>query len=926
MALFKCKMCGGDLNITADEKIIECEFCGTTQTIPTSKDENLQGLFNRANILRMKSEFDKAEQLYEKIIEKDDTQAEAYWGLILCKYGIEYVEDPETFKRIPTCHRTSFDSIIADEDYKSALNYADSVQRGIYEAEAKEIDRIQKGILELSQKEEPYDVFICYKEADNDGKRTQDSVIANDIYHQLTQEGLKVFYAAITLENKLGTAYEPYIFAALNSAIVMLVIGTKPEYFNAVWVKNEWSRFLKLIQKDRTKLLIPCYRDMDAYELPEEFAHLQAQDMSKIGFINDIVRGIKKVVNLDEQNNAVAKETIIQSGNANIDPLLKRAFMFLEDGNWKSAEEYCEKVLDIDPECAEAYLGKLMAETKSKNVADIGSSIMESKVSIGSGKYIIENCFNKLDFIKYVREILGLGLKEAKEFVEHEPVIMDIPDAYLNDIKKICNLTLSARTVTDITSPIRANKNYEKFIRFASKERADEINTYIVSWEKKKRDKELEDLYTKAVHKMNAATTEEELKEAISIFESISGYKDSNSLLPECEKMAMEKTYIEAKDMMDWEGIDNYEKAAKLFNEIINYKDSKQLKEKCLKKVEECKAEIERQLKEKKQREEQERLEREKQVKEEKVRKEQERIEKEKQEQAKLEEKARIAERNKKITIIGSVAAVIVTVFVVILNTVIIPNNKYNKAIKLIENEEYQEAYDILSNLVHKDSAEKAEEIKNVLMPTKELTELCGEAFVEKYVENGKITFGSYEQDNNTSNGKEKITWKLVAKESKRVYVVSEYALSYGEFKEYDASFEGTPSWFNSSIRNWLNNDFYNDAFTDQEKKEIATINYINSNGEQTGDYDNITLLSLQEVEKFITITKDRTCTPTVYASSTGGGFAEEPNENTAWWLRTKGDHLDHAAIINEDGYNGSHNVSSVDAVRPALWISLSDN
>jgi len=231
MALFKCKMCGGDLNITADEKIIECEFCGTTQTIPTSKDENLQGLFNRANILRMKSEFDKAEQLYEKIIEKDETQAEAYWGLILCKYGIEYVEDPQTFKRIPTCHRTSFDSIIADEDYKSALNFADSVQLGIYEAEAKEIDRLQKEILELSQKEEPYDVFICYKETDNDGKRTQDSVIANDIYHQLTQEGLKVFYAAITLENKLGSAYEPCIFAALNSAKVMLAIGTKPEHF-----------------------------------------------------------------------------------------------------------------------------------------------------------------------------------------------------------------------------------------------------------------------------------------------------------------------------------------------------------------------------------------------------------------------------------------------------------------------------------------------------------------------------------------------------------------------------------------------------------------------------------------------------------------------------------------------------------------------
>ncbi|MBO5020791.1 MAG: toll/interleukin-1 receptor domain-containing protein [Clostridia bacterium] len=364
MALFKCKMCGGDLNITVDEKIIECEFCGTTQTIPTSKDENLQGLFNRANILRMKSEFDKAEQLYEKIIEKDETQAEAYWGLILCKYGIEYVEDPQNFKRIPTCHRTSFDSIIADEDYKSALNFADSVQLGIYEAEAKEIDRLQKEILELSQKEEPYDVFICYKETDNDGKRTQDSVIANDIYHQLTQEGLKVFYAAITLENKLGSAYEPCIFAALNSAKVMLSIGTKPEYFNAVWVKNEWSRFLKIIQRDRSKLLIPCYRDMDAYELPEEFAHLQAQDMSKIGFINDVVRGIKKVVMPDAKEVPVQQTQVIENANGNVKALLDRGFMALEDGEWKKADEFFEQVLNFDAKLAEAYLGKLMAELK----------------------------------------------------------------------------------------------------------------------------------------------------------------------------------------------------------------------------------------------------------------------------------------------------------------------------------------------------------------------------------------------------------------------------------------------------------------------------------------------------------------------------------------------------------------------------------
>lgn len=95
MAVFKCKMCGGDLNVIEGKSSCTCEFCGTEQSIPTANDENLQRLFNRANILRMKAEFDKAAELYEKIIQSSETEAEAYWGLILCKYGIEYVEDPQ---------------------------------------------------------------------------------------------------------------------------------------------------------------------------------------------------------------------------------------------------------------------------------------------------------------------------------------------------------------------------------------------------------------------------------------------------------------------------------------------------------------------------------------------------------------------------------------------------------------------------------------------------------------------------------------------------------------------------------------------------------------------------------------------------------------------------------------------------------------
>ncbi len=362
MAIFRCKMCGGDLKVQEGATTCFCGYCGTQQTIPTNKDEKLQGLFNRANVLRMKAEFDKAADVYEKILLTDQTEAEAYWGLILCKYGIEYVEDPATYKRIPTCHRASYDPVRTDEDYRNALKYADVVQRKVYEAEAAKIDEIQKGILALAHKESPYDVFICYKETDDRGNRTQDYVLATDIYYQLTNEGFKVFFAAISLEDKLGSEYEPVIFSAINTAKVMLVVGTKPEYFNAVWVRNEWSRFLKIIQKDRTKLLIPCYKGMDPYELPEEFAHLQAQNMDKIGFSTDLIRGIKKVLDfISDKDHLSGSRSESKSKENDIDKLLKRGKIALEDNEWVTADALFEQVLAQDIYCAPAYYGKFLA-------------------------------------------------------------------------------------------------------------------------------------------------------------------------------------------------------------------------------------------------------------------------------------------------------------------------------------------------------------------------------------------------------------------------------------------------------------------------------------------------------------------------------------------------------------------------------------
>lgn len=360
MAILKCKMCGGDILLSEDKTTGTCDHCGSTMTFPRVSDEQKLNLYNRANHFRRQNEFDKAITAYERILDQDDTDAEAHWGAVLSRYGIEYVEDPVTHERIPTCHRVQLSSILSDGDYLAALeNAPDTASRDLYEQEARRIAEIQKGILSISSHEKPYDVFICYKETDDSGRRTKDSTLAQEIYYQLTNEGYKVFFSRITLEDKLGRQYEPYIFAALNSAKVMLVIGTKPEYFNAVWVKNEWSRYLALMKNDRSRLLIPCYRDMDAYDLPDDLSGFQSQDMSKIGFMQDLIRGVKKVLENKKQEEAKPAVSQAVSTGANIENLMKRAYLFMEDGDFKSANEYLDKVLDEDAEYAPAYAGKV---------------------------------------------------------------------------------------------------------------------------------------------------------------------------------------------------------------------------------------------------------------------------------------------------------------------------------------------------------------------------------------------------------------------------------------------------------------------------------------------------------------------------------------------------------------------------------------
>ena len=373
LAIIKCKMCGGDLNIVEGNSVCECEYCGTKQTVPNADNEKKISLFMRAGRLLRSCEFDKAAGVFETIVTDYPEEAEAYWGLVLCKYGIEYVDDPGTGKKIPTCHRSSFESVEDDTNFEQACENADAIARRLYREEARQIETLRQRILEVSGKEEPYDIFISYKELDEDGERTIDSVIAQDIYKALNKEGYRVFFSRISLEGKLGIEYEPYIFAALNSAKVMIVVGTDYEYFNAVWVKNEWSRFLKLVSDGQQKTLIPVYKDMDPYDMPKELRNLSAQNMGKIGAMQDLLHGVEKLIPRktaasEKVTEKIVEKTVIQSeGSMKTDAAIKRGKLALEDGEWEKAKQYFDQSLMLDAECAKAYFGIALAELRAKD-------------------------------------------------------------------------------------------------------------------------------------------------------------------------------------------------------------------------------------------------------------------------------------------------------------------------------------------------------------------------------------------------------------------------------------------------------------------------------------------------------------------------------------------------------------------------------
>ena len=852
MAVLKCKLCGGTLRFVPGDTVCECEYCGTRQTLPKIDGEQRAKLYERAERFRRANEFDKAEALYEELLNGDDTDAEAYWCLVLCRWGVEYVEDPGTKKRVPTVNRAQFTSVFDDEDYQSALKYADPPQRELYRQEAEALNGIQKEILAVSQKEAPFDVFICYKETDGQGRRTPDSVLATDVYHRLTNEGLRVFFSRITLEDKLGTAYEPYIFAALNSAKVMVALGTKPEYFNAVWVKNEWSRYLKLVKESGgKKTLVPAYKDMDPYDLPKEFSHLQALDMGKLGFMQDLVHGIKKLIGENRQN--TASENGRQTAGKDVAPLVKRVFLFLEDGDFNEAAAYCERILDLEPENALAYLGKLMADLHVKKRTELAS----------------------------------------------------------------------------LNEPFDDNKNYGKAVRFADEALRGELVSANARIRERTAFNKNKQAYDAAVADMKRASTENGFLSAARRFDAIAGFFDADRLAEECRLKAVAAkkngVYDDALAKYRTNDVGALDAAEKLFRSIPGWKDADEMAGNCRSKIDSI-------------------LLREREAK----------LELERREALEKQEARQRKKRKLRIAAIAAAALALCAGIVLLAVFVIVPSVRRGQAEKYLAEGKYEEAYNILSDLGDREAISRSkyertkEHIKNgrkeqafLLLEDLDYQDSARlldeirrvpleEAFVGAYV-----TFGAYEQDNDTSNGKEPVEWRVLSVEYGRILVTSVYGL---DCQPYHTEYEKV-TWENCSLRAWLNNDFLNAAFTQAEREKIRNT-YLSDEGKYNSDEngnisDQIFLLTGSECEDAfpaftgLSSVRDMICGITDYAAAQGAARSDkviaDGKMSGRWWLRSIGDDPNNKAYyISDSGslmyFGASVNDTHV-AVRPAMWI-----
>lgn len=195
------------------------------------------------------------------------------------------------------------------------------------------------------------------------------------------------------------------------------------------------------------------------------------------------------------------------------------------------------------------------------------------------------------------------------------------------------------------------------------------------------------------------------------------------------------------------------------------------------------------------------------------------------------------------------------------------------------------------------------------------------------------MEFGSYFQGIDQSFGKQPIEWiPLEYRDDGTVLVVSRVVIDCKKYDEDGKDWQQT--WEKSSLRKWLNDSFFKEAFSNEEQKRIKTVRNINLDNDVYGTpggkdtLDKVFLLSAEDVEKYCTeksLFCSTACLATKYAKSQGVKVSS--NYTCDWWLRTPGLNMygapPSAAIVREDGkvFKRGEFLEVPYGVRPAMVL-----
>ncbi|MBR3765348.1 MAG: TIR domain-containing protein [Clostridia bacterium] len=361
--LLTCRTCGRDFILPAGQMIFPCPGCQTAHSRPRAEGQGLADL-RRAHAQRAACQFTDAARSYQRVLGQHPDEAEALWGLALCRYGVEYVCDDHTQEQRPVLHFLERTPFTEDNDYRLACARAQADVREQYLADGAYIGQVQRDVLAAETQQESWDVFLCYKQSipgsSDPNARTREFDHARDLYDALNDAGYRVFFAHKVLPHVAGAHYEAKVLTALLTARVMLVVCSNPAYLDTPWVHSEWSRYLRRVDRQEDCLLIPLlYDGCSAYALPDPFIarSLQGLDMRPVTALDVLRQRLQERIRRTPPEPVAARP----AASKETQRALLRMHMALEDGAWQKAETLAADLIDEIPDCGEAHLCLLLA-------------------------------------------------------------------------------------------------------------------------------------------------------------------------------------------------------------------------------------------------------------------------------------------------------------------------------------------------------------------------------------------------------------------------------------------------------------------------------------------------------------------------------------------------------------------------------------